>query len=130
MSDFLTREEILAKKRDLKREMVSVPEWGGHVWVRELTGAERNEFELAASRSKESGVGVLDCGETGYLAKFCACCIVDERGDRLFTADDVTDVSSLGAGALNRCFEMCLKLSGLTGDDLDTITGNSESGQS
>ena len=40
----LTRDQILAVS-DIQTEEVHVPEWGGTVLVRGLTGAERDEFE-------------------------------------------------------------------------------------
>jgi hypothetical protein len=40
----LTKEQIL-KADDLKTETVEVPEWGGPVNIRTLTGAERDAFE-------------------------------------------------------------------------------------
>ena len=43
---FLNREAILAAE-DLPRELVEVPEWGGAVYVRALTGAERDQFEAS-----------------------------------------------------------------------------------
>ena len=52
----LTRDEILGAD-DLKTESVKVPEWGGTVLVRELTGAERDEWE--ASVVKTNGTTTL-----------------------------------------------------------------------
>src|SRR3989304_4330704 len=40
----LTRDEIL-NANDLAREQVEVPEWGGAVLVRALTGRERDAYE-------------------------------------------------------------------------------------
>ena len=40
----LTRDEIL-ESEDLATETVSVPEWGGSVIVRALTGTERDAYE-------------------------------------------------------------------------------------
>ena len=40
----LTREQIL-KADDMTTERVPVPEWGGEVLVKSLTGRQRDEFE-------------------------------------------------------------------------------------
>ena len=40
----LTKDQIL-KSDDLPSEEVSVPEWGGSVMVRSMTGYERDQFE-------------------------------------------------------------------------------------
>ena len=42
----LSRDDIL-KAEDLTTEEVDVPEWGGTVLVRGLTGRERDEFEAS-----------------------------------------------------------------------------------
>ena len=47
MTTMLTREQILGSD-DLKRQTVAVPEWGGDVFVRMLTGGERDAFEVSA----------------------------------------------------------------------------------
>ncbi len=39
----LTREQIL-QSDDLPRETVQVPEWGGEVQVRTMTGTDRDAF--------------------------------------------------------------------------------------
>ena len=44
----LTKEAILAAD-DLPREKVDVPEWGGEVYVRALTGAQMQPVEDAAA---------------------------------------------------------------------------------
>ena len=40
----LSRDEILAAS-DLTKELVEVPEWGGSVYVRAMTGTERDSYE-------------------------------------------------------------------------------------
>ena len=42
----LTRDQIL-QANDLVTETVEVPEWGGSVFVKSLTGVERDQFEAA-----------------------------------------------------------------------------------
>ena len=43
----LSRDEILGKRRG-KVEEIKVPEWGGTVFVREITASERDAFEAEA----------------------------------------------------------------------------------
>jgi len=45
----LTRDQIL-QAQDIARETVSVPEWGGSVLVRGLTGQERDAYEATIMR--------------------------------------------------------------------------------
>ena len=42
----LNREAILSSV-DLPKELVSVPEWGGDLYVRTLNGTERDAFEAS-----------------------------------------------------------------------------------
>ena len=44
--NILSKEAILAAD-DLPREIVSVPEWGGQVCVRTMTGTDRDAFETS-----------------------------------------------------------------------------------
>lgn len=79
----LTKDQIVAAV-DIKTELVDVPEWGGAVAVRGLTGLERDAFEQTMVRVDEAGKRQPDL--SNMRAKLCAACIVDgETGDRLFT---------------------------------------------
>src|SRR5688572_21180844 len=96
----LTREQIL-KKRDLPREPVDVPEWGGSVLVRGMTGAERDGFEqsIVDTRGKSAKANFAN-----IRAKLCARCIVGEDGARLFTESDVSELGEQSGAALQRVF--------------------------
>ncbi len=49
----LNRDQALAaQKRELKRETVPVPEWGGDVIVRELSAKERDEYEASTVKRR------------------------------------------------------------------------------
>ena len=37
---------------DLPREKVTIPQWGGDVFVRTLSGSERDQFEQSCVQSK------------------------------------------------------------------------------
>ena len=50
----LTKDQIVAAV-DIKTEVVEVPEWGGAVAVRELTGLERDAFEQSMVRVDADG---------------------------------------------------------------------------
>jgi len=116
----LSRSAIL-KKVSLKQEVLSVPEWGGDVIVRELTGAERDAWEasiLNADGQRD------DDSMTNARAKLCIRCIVDAEGSLLFSEDDLNPVGNLSGTALNRVFEVACRLSGLTPADLEELAGN------
>ena len=126
MGSYLTRDAILAAA-SLKTEDVKVPEWGGTIRVRELTGRERDEWEasLAVQRGKQMVPDVAN-----MRAKLAARCIIGEDGEPLFTQSDVHALGDLSAAALDRVFEVASRLSGLNEKDLEDLGKPSENGPS
>lgn len=116
----LTREQILAAQ-DLPMETVSVPEWGGDVMVRTLTGSERDQFEkLIITQQGKRAVQNLD----NLRAKLCSVSICDEQGNRLFSQADIETLGKKSSLALQRVFEVAMKLSGFSQEDLEELTKN------
>ncbi|MGC5009746.1 hypothetical protein ACLQ2R_03170 [Streptosporangium sp. DT93] len=115
---FLTRDQILDIS-DRRVEPVAVPEWGGTVRVRSLTGRERDKFEASLLDKQGNARRTLDA-----RAKLAQLCIVDERGQLLFGEDDIRALSNKSAAALNRVFEKAQQLAGLTEEDLEELEGN------
>ena len=109
----LTRDLILAAE-DLPREKVEVPEWGGEVWVRAMTAAERDRLEEA----------VLDGKAASVRALVAAMCMVDERGERLFGDQDVEALARKNAQALDRVFQVARRLSRMRESDVEDAEKN------
>jgi hypothetical protein len=116
----LTRAAILGNT-NLRTEVVQVPEWSGAVNVRELTGSERDSFEASIVDLKSAGG---DVNADNIRAKLVARTVVDDAGERLFTDDDVAELGKLSAGALSRVYNVAARLSGITADDLEELSGN------
>jgi hypothetical protein len=113
----LSREQILAAQ-DLRREKVTVPEWGGDVFVKALTGLERDGFDMSligADRKADL---------LGARAKLAVRCIVDENGERLFGDDDVQFLAAKSATALERIGRVAQRLNGMGDSELEDIKGN------
>jgi hypothetical protein len=123
---YLMRDVIL-QVDDLLFEDVEVPEWGGTVRVRGLTGAERDAFEAEMVERKGKKVH-LDM--QNFRAKLVVRSVVDEAGKRLFTDTDALLIGRKSAAALQRVFEVAQRLSGLSDTDVEELVGNFESGQS
>jgi len=117
----LGRDAILAAK-SLRTEEVKVPEWGGTVLVRELSGRERDEWEasLAVMRGKTMVPDVAN-----IRAKLAARTIVGDDGEPVFTQQDVAALGELSAAALDRVFDVASRLSGLNPEDVEAMTKNS-----
>lgn len=115
----LSAKSILEANDEVKAR-VEVPEWNGHVWVRSLTGAERDSFEnsIIEGRGRNRTVNLLN-----FRAKMVAAAAITSKGDQLFT--DPAHVLALGkksARALQRVFDVAQELSGLTEQDVDDMT--------
>lgn len=122
----LTRDAIL-QANDLPYEDVEVPEWGGVVRVRTLTGKERDTFEESISQVKGKKT---ELRLANVRAKLAARAIVDENGNRLFSDDDISALGKKSAAALDRVFTVARRLSGFTDEDMEELVGNSERDQS
>lgn len=119
---FLSADDILSAD-DLTPVPVDVPEWGGTVLVRGMTGADRDQFEAAMLNDKLSGVS-RDRALKNYRARLAAACLVDESGRRMFQGAAVERLGEKSAAALTRVVEVASRLSGLTDDDVEELTGN------
>ncbi|MFJ6659715.1 hypothetical protein ACIQNG_25680 [Streptomyces sp. NPDC091377] len=122
MTQYLSAEQILDAD-DLRYEDVPVPEWGGTVRVRELSGTERDKFE--AEFLGKDGRSVRTEGLEGFRARLAAASIVDEKGRRLFRS--VAEAKRLGeksAAALQRVCDVATRLSAMTEEDVQDLTGN------
>jgi hypothetical protein len=114
----LSRAAIL-ESMDLASERVNVPEWGGVVIVRCLTGQERDAYESEIVGSRVGGDRELNL--TNIRAKLVARTVVDESGSRLFTDGDIVALGKKNASVLDRIFSVAQRLSGLSQSDVDSL---------
>ena len=117
----LTREMILARQ-SLAAELVNVAEWGGTVRVRELTGAERDRYEAALVKMQKGGK--TDLTMDNARARLVSLAVIDASGARVFTEADVVKLGNLSAVALSRVFDVAARLSKITEEDLEELSGN------
>lgn len=99
---------IILAADDLPREAVQVPEWDGvTVWVRTLTGSERDQFEtrLALDRQKAGAV------PGDFRARLLVLALCDEHGKRLFEDGDVKALGRKSAKVLDRLADVAMRLS-------------------
>lgn len=120
MTNILTRDQIL-DANDLEIQEVNVPEWGGTVLVRGMTGVERDAFEgsLVKGKGKNTTVNM-----DNIRAKLVASSIVDQDGQRLFTDQDVQALGKKSAAALDRVFAVAQELSGISQSDVEDLAKN------
>ncbi len=118
----LTKDQIL-KADDIRTEIVPVPEWGGEVKVRTLPCDELDEYELSLSERS-------DADRRSIRAPFCAQCIVDDTGARMFNVLEVAALGKKSGRALDRVFDACQRINGRRAKDVEDAAKNSPSGQS
>jgi hypothetical protein len=113
----LTKDQILGAE-DLKAKVVDIPEWGGEVVVSELSAAARMEWELDAfgADGKPSN--------DNWKAKLVTRCIVDENGERMFSADDVAALGKKSSKAIDRVYVAALEVNALGDDSVEEIEKN------
>ncbi len=126
MTEYLSRDAILAAN-DVQFEDVPVPEWGGTVRVKAMTGRERDALEasMIVGKGKNANVNL-----NNLRAKLVARSIVDENGARVFSDEDIAALGAKSAAALTRVYEVAQHLSGITQEDVDELTKNSETAPS
>lgn len=110
----LSKEAILAAQ-DVVTELVEVPEWGGSVRVRGLTGAERDAFE--GETIQRNGRDVKT-NTRNLRARLVVLSVVDDAGVRLFAFHDIEALGEKSARALDRIFAVAMRLSGLRDEDV------------
>jgi len=123
----LSKDAILAAS-DIPYEDVEVPEWGGTVRVRGLTGAERDAHEVKMAEARRKGVA-LEVVLHNFRARLVVKCLIDEQGNRLFSDDDAKVLGEKSAPVIDRLFDVARRLSGMTDDAVEQGKDNSESDQ-
>jgi hypothetical protein len=135
MPHVLTREEIFAAE-DRKFEFVKVPEWSGGdpeagVWVKGLSGTDRDSFELGMLETKGRKQEV---NLRNLRAKLIVRTAVDsddpETAKNIFTLVDIAPLGRKSAAALQRVYAMAQKLSGLSNEDVEELTVGLGEGES
>jgi len=129
----LTKQQIL-NSRPLPTEDVPVPEWApaeftpeeaaeSFVTVRALNGRQRDAYE-ASNMSRDGGTYKPNWINT--RARLVGLCMVDENGKRTHTDAEVASLGETSAAALDRVFDVCKRLAGLTPADVEEMEKNSE----
>lgn len=118
----LTADQILATD-DREVRDVEVPEWGGTVRVRALSGRDRDEWEasMRVTRGKKTGTDT-----TNLRAKLVGRAIIDESGKRAFTDQQIIALGDKSARALERLFDVIGEMSGLNDEADADAEKNSE----
>ncbi|MGW2548225.1 hypothetical protein ACWC5I_47070 [Kitasatospora sp. NPDC001574] len=121
----LSKTDILTAS-DILTEDVDVPEWGGTVRLRGLTGAEREAWEQSMMVAGPNGTRVPRRGAVDNRARLLVRCIVDAENELMFTDKDVPTLNRKSAASLDLLTDVAKKLSRLGKDQAKAAEGNSE----
>ena len=115
----LSKDDILSAT-DAQVETVKVPEWGGTVYIRVMSGKELEE--LTESFAEDNGTTQAE-RVRGLRARLAALTICNEKGERLFTNSDVEALQQKNALVLDRIFTAAQKLNGISEDSAENTLG-------
>lgn len=114
----LSKDAILGAN-DRRTVDVEVPEWGGTVRVRALSGAERDAYEVALAGVRPDGSRRINL--VNVRARLVAMACIDDAGERLFTDADAAALGDKSGTAMQRVFDAAQRLSGLSDADIEEL---------
>ena len=116
----LSKEDILGAD-DLKRELVNIEEWDGPIYVHTLTGGERDnwEQEIMRSRSKSGRIDIRN-----LKVRLIVQCVKNADGVLIFNPSDIPALQKKNAKPLDRIYQVAARLSGLSEDEVEELSGN------
>jgi len=116
----LSKAAILAAKDTKLSEALPVPEWGGEVRIKTLSGTERDAFEDAYAENKMKA----------FRCRFLVLTLSDDKGQRLFEDGDVAELGKKSSVVINRLFEAAWKHNAFTDEAVESLGEGSPDGQS
>ena len=125
----LTRDEILGRV-DIATKAVEVPEWGGSIYIRQLTRGEQDVYlkrqygntqlkqDTRAKNQEIKGFNIY-----GHDAFICSMGICDEQGQSIFTQKDIVELDKKSGVVVGRLAKEIVEFSGMSGDveELDEL---------
>jgi hypothetical protein len=110
----LTKEQILAAD-DITRESLDVPEWGGTIQIRVMSGTQRDKFEQAFSADRYNNT-------RARMAVYSVC---DEAGKHLFDESDIPALGAKSSAILDRIFPVAMRVNKMGTDEIQELEKNS-----
>ncbi len=97
---------------------VDVPEWGGVVYIKVMSGAERDRFELIAEE------GIKSKAQANIRASLLAATLCDESGKRIFTNNMINQLGDKSSIVIDRLFDIAQKHNKLKEEDIRELEKN------
>jgi len=126
----LTRENLLRKEK-LKTVEIDLGD-NQIVYVRQMTGHEREQFENLLVKKIRKGGKVVDYQQSmeDFRAKLVVNCLCDDKGVNILQPGDYATLSqNMSAKRLTKIADAAGKLNGITEEDKEELVKNSDSDQ-
>lgn len=105
------RDELLGLV-SLPAKLEPVEFFGKSLFVREMSGAERDAYEVEQVDASKAGTGLEN-----FRARLLVRVLVDGEGKRIFTDADAESVGKLPANGIRKAFDVASKANALTPED-------------
>jgi len=115
----LDKSAIMAAS-DTKLEKVHVKEWKGDVYIKTLSGTERDLFEDAYSTDRMKN----------FRPRFLVLTLCDANGERLFTDAEVAELGKKSSAVIAKLFDKAWALNAFRTEDVEALGKDSPSDQS
>jgi hypothetical protein len=115
----LTKAKIL-EANDIKlKELDMSQEWGGTVYIRTITGTERDQFEDSYAEQKMRG----------FRVRFLVLTLCDDKGDRLFSDGDAELLGKKSSASINKAFDAAWSHNAFTPEAVNELGNDSPGDQ-
>jgi hypothetical protein len=104
----LTKDQIL-QADDTEYRDVEVPEWGGSVRLKAITGADRDQYEMSMARARDKG----NLDKANFRAVLLSRAICDELLKPIFQPRDIYELGKKNARVLDKLFDVAAELAGI-----------------
>ena len=125
MAQFLDRSNLLAKE-ELEIKRVDLGK-GGYVFVRQMTGRERNSFEQTLFTEKIDADGTVELvrNQDDFRAKLAVHTVCDEQGNLILKPEDVETLSvNISAARLTKIADVATELNRISSEDRKKLEKN------
>ena len=114
----LSRDQILHAE-DLIVEEIDVPEWGGKVFLRVMTGTNRGLYDGKYAKINEMPHLHHDVRIQLLIYTLC-----DEHGNQLFTNQDIPILGAKNGSVIDRLFDIAMEMNGIGKKGVENETKN------
>ena len=137
MAECLTKENIF-KTEDVEKEWINIPEWAGGLYVKVMSGEERDAFETAMFKTND--MNNFTRNFDNMRARLIAFTAVDKNEKQIFDPvlkydvqgklyGDVAELGKKSSIILDRIYMVAQRLNKLRKEDIEDLTKNSLKGQ-